>query len=54
MLPAGTNMDKADISVQTEEDRLLWAVNKWLIAHPESKEADQGAAIGLYGTNLSV
>lgn len=53
-LPAGTNTDKADITPATEEDRLLWAKNKWLLAHPESDEATAGAYIGLAGENIDI
>jgi hypothetical protein len=36
------------------EDRLLFAVNKWLIAHKESGLEADGAWIGLRGKNLSL
>ena len=36
------------------EDRLLFARNKWLIAHPEAGLDQQGAFIGLKGKNISV
>ncbi|MBP3210301.1 MAG: DUF4867 family protein, partial [Oscillospiraceae bacterium] len=36
------------------EDRLLRACNKWLLAHPESPEALNGAYIGLRGKNLDI
>lgn len=53
-LPAGTNTDKPAITPATEEDRLLWAKNKWLLAHPESDEATAGAYIGLAGENIDI
>lgn len=53
-LPALTNTDKPDIQPKTPEDRLLWARNKWLLAHEESDEAAQGAYIGLKGDNLDI
>ena len=53
-LPALTNTDKPHITPKTPEDRLLWACNKWLLAHPESDEAAQGAYIGLRGENLDI
>ena len=37
-----------------DEDKLLWARNKWLIAHPESSEAASGAYVGLTGKNLDI
>ena len=39
---------------QTSEDRLLWARNKWLLAHPDSNETKQGAYIGLAGENIDI
>ncbi len=54
VLPRGTNTDKPAIASGNEEDRRLRACNKWLLAHPEAPEADQGAYIGLYGTNIDL
>ena len=53
-LPHGTNTDKPVMTNQTSEDRLLWARNKWLLAHPDSSEAKQGAYIGLAGENIDI
>lgn len=53
-LPAGTNTDKPDIRNATTEDKLLWARNKWLLAHPDSEEAAQGAYVGLTGENIDI
>lgn len=53
-LPAGTNGPKPAITPKTDEDALLWACNKWLLAHPDSPEAAEGAAQGLVGENLDV
>ena len=53
-LPRGTNEAKPAIKAITEEDQLLWARNKWLLAHPESAEAAQGAHIGLQGVNIDI
>ena len=53
-LPMGTNTEKPDITPQTAEDKLLWARNKWLLAHPDSSEAKQGAHIGLSGVNIDI
>lgn len=54
-LPWGTNTEKpALLSNLTREDGLLWACNKWLLAHPESSEAAEGAYVGLSGVNLDV
>ena len=53
-LPWGTNTDKPQMEAKTPEDKLLWARNKWLIAHAESAEAAAGAFVGLKGPNLEV
>ena len=53
-LPQGTNSDKPVIQNRTTEDKLLWARNKWLLAHPESSEAAQGAHVGLSGENIDI
>ena len=53
-LPMGTNTDKPAIANATEQDTFLWARNKWLLAHPESSEAAQGAFVGLTGENIDI
>ena len=53
-LPKGTNTDKPAITPKTPEDQLLWACNKWLLAHPESSEAAAGAAVRLEGENIDI
>lgn len=53
-LPKGTNTDKPAITNKANEDKLLWACNKWLLAHPESGEAAQGAYVGLKGENIDI
>ena len=54
VLPFGTNTDKPEFTPGNEEDKLLWARNKWLLAHPDSAEAAQGAYIGLRGENIDI
>ncbi len=54
MLPKGTNTEKPAIESVTNEDKMLWANNKWLLAHPESDEAKLGAYIGLEGENIDL
>ena len=54
VLPKGTNTDKPAMEAKNEEDTWLWARNKWLLAHPESKQAQNGAHIGLRGENIDV
>lgn len=53
-LPEGTNADKPLIDTRYEENKRLWACNKWLLAHPESVEAGQGAYVGLSGENIDI
>ena len=54
VLPRGTNTEKPAIVPCNEEDRWLLARNKWLLAHPESSEAVQGAYVGLRGENIDI
>ncbi len=54
VLPKNTNTDKPALVERNAEDRLLWARNKWLSAHPDSDEAGQGAFVGLKGENITV
>ena len=49
-----TNTCKPELTPATREDKLLWARNKWLLAHPESAEAKQGAYVGLAGENIDL
>ena len=53
-LPKGTNEEKPDFPPLNDEDKMLWARNKWLLAHPESSEAADGAVAGLTGVNLDI
>ena len=54
VLPRGTNTEKPAITPRNEEDQWLLARNKWLLAHPESSEAVQGAYVGLCGENIDI
>ena len=54
VLPKGTNLDKPAIQPGNWEDECLWARNKWLLAHPESSEAAQGAQVRLDGVNVDI
>lgn len=53
-LPKGTNVGTAETAGKAPEDKLLWASNKWLLAHPESTEAKAGAWQGLTGENIDI
>ncbi len=54
VLPKGTNTDKPAFTANCEEDTWMTARNKWLLAHPDSKEAKNGAHIGLAGVNIDI
>ncbi len=54
ILPKGTNEAKPAITPKNQEDRLLWAANKWLLAHKDSAEAKDGAHIGITGENIDI
>lgn len=56
ILPKGTNTDLSEEEKpdHTPEDKLLFARNKWLIAHPDSGLESDGAFLGLRGENISV
>ena len=59
VLPAKTNAPLADAHAAKDatkcvnEDTLLAAVNKWLIAHPDGGQAE-GSFLGLKGENITV
>lgn len=52
VLPKGTNEDLPFETAKDGENRLLTAVNKWLIAHEEA--GIEGAFCGLKGENIEV
>ena len=51
-LPDQTNTDFRPEDGANKLDKTLWARNKWLLAHPDSSEAKQGAAVLLKGENI--
>ncbi len=53
ILPRGTNHDLDPVEIKSQEDRLLFARNKWLIGHEEGG-LPESAHIGLKGDNLEV
>ena len=54
-LPWGTNTGIPEgFETKTPEDSLLWARNKWLLAHADSAEAGQGALVRLTGPNIDL
>ena len=54
ILPKGTNYDAPKIEIKNEDDRRLFASNKWLIAHADAPEAKNGAVIGISGENIDI
>lgn len=55
VLPQGTNLPLKHLPENARgEERLLWMQGKWLIAHPESAPAKNGAYAGLTGKNIQV
>ena len=53
-LPWLTNTDRPVMTNETPEDEILTARNKWLLAHPDSNEAKNGAKVGLTGINIDL
>ena len=55
VLPRDTNfpLDNA-VTVKNDEDKLLLMKNKWVIAHPDSGMAKDGAFVGIVGENLKL
>lgn len=54
VLPKDTNTDKPEITPKNAEDKMLWARNKWLLAHKDTTEAAAGAYVGLVGENIDL
>ena len=54
VLPLGTNTEKPCFEAKSHEDKLMTARNKWLLAHPDSPEAQSGAVVGLTGPNIDL
>lgn len=54
VLPKGTNEEAPVLCGMPDEDKYMTAANKWLLPHPESSEAADGAVIGLTGINIDL
>lgn len=54
VLPKGTNEEMPKLNITNTEDKRLFARNKWLIAHPDSEEAKNGAVVTLTGENIDI
>lgn len=53
-LPKGTNVGKPEFTAVNQEDTMLRATNKWLLAHKDAKEASDGAWVGITGENIDI
>ena len=54
ILPRGTNHPLEKPRPETQEGRLLWAKDKWLIAHAEAPAVERGAFVGIHGENYEI
>lgn len=54
VLPRGTNYPLEMPRPETDEGRLLWAQDKWLIAHPDAPAVARGAVVGIRGENYEI
>jgi hypothetical protein len=54
ILPRGTNGAAPEITPLNCEDKMLRARNKWLLAHPDSPDAVNGAYVGITGENIDI
>ena len=53
-LPKGTNVGKPEYTAVNQEDKMLRATNKWLLAHADANEAKDGAWVGITGENIDI
>lgn len=54
ILPRGTNHPLEKPRPETAEGRLLWARDKWLIAHADAPAVQRGAYVGIHGENYEI
>lgn len=50
----GSNTERPAHTPEGYDSGLLWARNKWLVAHPDTFEAKSGAVVGITGENLTL
>jgi len=53
VLPRGTNAPKIEFKSQNLEDKMCFGVNKWLMAHKDADEVNDGAYVGITGENIN-
>jgi hypothetical protein len=54
VLPRETNTALPHFTPGNAEDKRLRARNKWLLAHPDTPEAKDGAQVGITGKNIDI
>ena len=54
ILPRGVNGELPPEDGRETADRILWKHRKWLLTHPDSPQAQNGAPVGIIGPNLLV
>ena len=54
VLPRGTNHPLEEAKPEGGDGHLLWAKDKWLIAHPEAPAVQRGAYVGIEGENYEI
>ena len=54
VLPRGTNHPLEGEKPTLGDGRLLWAKDKWLVAHPDAPAVSRGAYPGLHGENYKI
>lgn len=55
LLPKGTNVSNISKTYPSQESKLLFKTNKWLLAHQEHKALiEQGAHVGINGENIEI
>jgi len=53
-LPKGTNVGITETANKNLDDRKLYATNKWLLAHKDASEVENGAYVGITGKNIDI
>lgn len=55
VLEKGVNEDLPRVNTAAPgEEKLLWMRGKWMLCHPDSPQAENGAYVGIRGENLSL
>ncbi len=52
ILPRMTNAPFDEATPKASSDPIHFAINKWMIAHPESPQSKRGAKVGIVGENI--